>query len=41
LLGFALLARAAPREPDAVMRMARLVALATPLLLGATALDHC
>ena len=41
LLGFALLARSAPREPDAVTRMARLVSLATPLLLGATALDHC
>ena len=41
LLGFVLLARAAPREPDAVQRMARLCALATPLLLAATALDHC
>ena len=41
VLGFALLGRASPREPAAVMRMARLCALATPLLLGATALDHC
>jgi hypothetical protein len=41
VLGVALLGRATPREPVDVMRMARLVALATPLFLGATALDHC